>query len=250
MDGGHGALPMSTGMCVARRHHAPPSRAIFSAATRRRGRRRALTVRERPASANPAQALSKRIHYGMFVAESKFRTLEAKYTALIQAQDGDGLMAAITDPAVEAKVGTKMAVDMRACMLHARVLTALQTIVCMSSPGGAWAWPTPSTAPAPLPSRRLPETSCSAVVPACPTPTKPTPLGQVIERVQRKAAIFGQDVAAAGDVAASGDAEQTHKVPPKVVAQLYKDWIMPLTKVVEVEYLLHRLDGAPSADGR
>lgn len=52
----------------------------------------------------PYQALSKRIHYGKFVAESKFLSQTEKYTRLIRAHDSEGLMAAITDAVVEAKV--------------------------------------------------------------------------------------------------------------------------------------------------
>lgn len=64
---------------------------------------------------------------------------------------------------------------------------------------------------------------------------------QVIRRVALKAAIFGQDIDAA---AASPGAEEpvTYKISSDAVAQLYKHSIMPLTKEVEVEYLLRRLD--------
>lgn len=32
------------------------------------------------------------------------------------------------------------------------------------------------------------------------------------------------------------------KVKPEVIAKLYKDWIIPLTKKVEIDYLLRRLE--------
>lgn len=32
------------------------------------------------------------------------------------------------------------------------------------------------------------------------------------------------------------------QVDPEVVANLYRDWLMPLTKDVEVDYLLRRLE--------
>jgi chorismate mutase len=35
-----------------------------------------------------------------------------------------------------------------------------------------------------------------------------------------------------------------YKVQPDVVANLYQDWVMPLTKKVQVQYLLRRLDDA------
>jgi len=52
------------------------------------------------------QALSKRIHYGKFVAEAKFLAKREEYSSLIRARDADGLMKLLTDEAVEAKVCT------------------------------------------------------------------------------------------------------------------------------------------------
>ena len=51
-----------------------------------------------------AQALSKRIHYGKFVAEAKLLANTEDYSSLIRQQDADGLMRLLTDEAVEAKV--------------------------------------------------------------------------------------------------------------------------------------------------
>jgi len=104
------------------------------------------------------QALSRRIHYGKFVAESKFRAQKEEYTKLIQNRDSDGIMDLLTDRAVELKV---------------------------------------------------------------------------IERVKLKASTFGQDLN-------SGDS--LLRIEPDSVAQLYDEWVMPLTKDVEVEYLLKRFD--------
>lgn len=50
------------------------------------------------------QALSRRIHFGKFVAESKFQTETDKLVALIRAEDRKGIEAAITNQAVENKV--------------------------------------------------------------------------------------------------------------------------------------------------
>jgi chorismate mutase len=47
------------------------------------------------------QAISKRVHYGKFVAESKYREAPADYDPLIRAGDGLTLAARITDPSVE-----------------------------------------------------------------------------------------------------------------------------------------------------
>lgn len=50
------------------------------------------------------QALSKRIHFGKFVAEAKFLAERDTYSALIRAGDAEGIMDRITDAAVELKV--------------------------------------------------------------------------------------------------------------------------------------------------
>lgn len=50
------------------------------------------------------QAISKRVHYGMFVAESKFLEKVAEYTSLITAGDEDSIMALLTNEAVEQRV--------------------------------------------------------------------------------------------------------------------------------------------------
>lgn len=50
------------------------------------------------------QALSRRIHFGKFVAESKFRDETTKFVGLIQAEDRVGIRAAITNAEVEARV--------------------------------------------------------------------------------------------------------------------------------------------------
>lgn len=50
------------------------------------------------------QNLSKRIHYGKFVAETKFLSGREGLEPLIRARDSTGLLAAITDAAVEQRV--------------------------------------------------------------------------------------------------------------------------------------------------
>ena len=51
------------------------------------------------------QALSKRVHYGKFVAEAKFQAERERYEKLIRDGDDDGIMKALTKPAVEKQVG-------------------------------------------------------------------------------------------------------------------------------------------------
>lgn len=104
------------------------------------------------------QALSRRIHFGKFVAESKFQSDKEHITALIKAKDVEGIMTAITNEAVEKKV---------------------------------------------------------------------------LERLRLKARTYGTDPSVE-----SGGQE---KINVDAVVSFYKDFIIPLTKVVEVEYLLQRL---------
>ena len=77
---------------------------------------------------------------------------------------------------------------------------------------------------------------------------------QVIERVRRKAATFGQDLDALPSSGSDSDeggingggggggGGAAYKIRPEAVAQLYEQWVMPLTKEVEVQYLLMRLE--------
>ena len=50
------------------------------------------------------QALSKRVHYGKFVAESKYLGDPEEYQALVDANDAEGVMKLLTNEAVELKV--------------------------------------------------------------------------------------------------------------------------------------------------
>ncbi|MCJ1283307.1 chorismate mutase aro7 [Xylographa opegraphella] len=106
------------------------------------------------------QALSRRIHFGKFVAESKFQTETEKFVDLIRRQDRVGIDEAITNAAVEAKV---------------------------------------------------------------------------LERLRLKAKTYGTDP--------SIGVEGQEKINVDAVVAMYKEMVIPLTKVVEVEYLMQRLIG-------
>ncbi|KAK7295417.1 hypothetical protein RJT34_18325 [Clitoria ternatea] len=108
------------------------------------------------------QDLSKRIHYGKFVAEAKFQASPNAYEAAILAQDKDRLMDLLTYPEVEEAIK---------------------------------------------------------------------------RRVELKAKTFGQEV-----LTKENGVGPVYKIIPSLVADLYGDWIMPLTKKVQVAYLLRRLD--------
>ncbi len=104
------------------------------------------------------QALSRRIHFGKFVAESKYQKETERFITLIKASDRDGIGAAITNEAVEK---------------------------------------------------------------------------QVLERVRLKAKTYGTDptIGVDGPVKINVDA----------VVKMYEEFVIPLTKEVEVEYLMQRL---------
>lgn len=75
----------------------------------------------------------------------------------------------------------------------------------------------------------------------------------VKERVENKTRRYGKEVKEGEDEGKDkdkgkrkgkdeNDENLVYKINPRLVAELYGDWIMPLTKQVQVEYLLRRLD--------
>ncbi|OHD21769.1 MAG: chorismate mutase [Spirochaetes bacterium GWC1_27_15] len=106
---------------------------------------------------NCLQALSKRIHYGKFVAESKYIADTENYNILIKNRDRERILATLTDEQVEKKV---------------------------------------------------------------------------IERVKLKTSTYGQDPL---------DKNPNYKIKPEVIQDIYQNWVIPLTKEVEVLYLLARI---------
>ncbi|KAI9749784.1 MAG: chorismate mutase aro7 [Lichina confinis] len=107
------------------------------------------------------QALSRRVHFGKFVAEAKFRGEPARFAALVRANDRAAIAAAITDEKVERKI---------------------------------------------------------------------------LERLRFKAQMYGMDPTTA--------AEGVTKINVDAVVAMYQDIVIPLTKQVEIEYLMQRLNDA------
>ncbi|GME93762.1 hypothetical protein B5S28_g69 [[Candida] boidinii] len=107
------------------------------------------------------QSLSRRIHFGKFVAEAKFQNETERFTKLILEKDVKGIEEAITNAAVEAKI---------------------------------------------------------------------------LERLIEKAKAYGTDPSLRYSQSAQG------KIKPEVLVKIYKDYVIPLTKKVEVDYLLRRLE--------
>lgn len=62
------------------------------------------------------------------------------------------------------------------------------------------------------------------------------------KRVEMKAKTYGQEMVVYGEGEGDDEGDPVYKITPSLVADLYGDWIMPLTKKVQVEYLLRRLD--------
>ncbi|PLB44316.1 chorismate mutase [Aspergillus steynii IBT 23096] len=108
---------------------------------------------------NCLQALSRRIHFGKFVAESKFQKEPERFVKMIKENDRAGIDAAITDAKVEQKV---------------------------------------------------------------------------LERLALKARTYGTDPAFQ---------TEAPKINIDAVVAMYKEYVIPLTKVVEVDYLMQRLKG-------
>lgn len=106
------------------------------------------------------QALSRRIHFGKFVAESKFQKETQRFVELIKREDRKGIDEAITNSKVEQ---------------------------------------------------------------------------QVLERLALKAKTYGTDPAAG--------VESSEKINVDAVVDMYASVVIPLTKIVEVEYLMQRLKG-------
>ncbi|KAI0755020.1 chorismate mutase [Daedaleopsis nitida] len=111
------------------------------------------------------QAISKRVHYGKFVSESKFRDNPAAFVPHIQARNRAALAGLITKPEVERKL---------------------------------------------------------------------------LQRLRKKASLYALNFSPDGEPL---NDDATRKIDVDGVVELYEHYIIPLTKEVEVDYLLVRLDG-------
>ena len=140
------------------------------------------------------QALSRRVHYGKFVAESKYRSDPEGYQRLVEAGDAEGVMRLLTNQVVEEKV-------LRRARLKAA--TYGQDPLLAELPPIEGSDTTSIVAAA----------AASAVVAAL----------EAIENDQVKPG----------------------KVDPKVIESVYRDIIIPLTKVIEVAYLFNRCGREP-----
>lgn len=138
----------------------------------------------------PSQALSKRIHYGKFVAEAKYRASPELFEAAIRAQ--------------------ATPVDGSRALQRRYLLKKFWNFLLLTVQDGD------------LILQQL---------------TYETVESAIKERVEMKARVFGQEF-----VGKSDGRPPAYKIEPRLVAELYGEWIMPLTKEVQVQYLLRRLD--------
>lgn len=138
------------------------------------------------------QSLSRRIHYGMFVSESKFRSAPWDFIPHILASppNTDALAGLITKPAVEAALLVRLG---NKAEIYGQELDA---------------------------QGRLRRPSVGAL----------------------SASVAGGGMTTA-DKQLGGDDPQ--RVDVQDIVDLYRDYVIPLTKDVEVDYLVHRLDGVP-----
>ena len=151
------------------------------------------------------QALSRRVHYGKFVAESKYRSDPEGYQKLVDNNDAEGVMKLLTNAKVEEQV-------LRRARLKAATYgrePMLSSLPPIDGDGGATDESTAIIAAA----------AASAVVAA-------------VEAM--KADEGGED--------SSG---RSTKVDPTVIESIYRNIIIPLTKDIEVAYLFRRCGRDP-----
>lgn len=145
------------------------------------------------------QALSRRVHYGKFVAESKYRSDPEEYQRLVDANDADGVMKLLTNSVVEEKV-----------LRRARIKAATYGREPLMT--------------------SLPDDKSSALN---------------NDTVGFIAAAAASAVATAFEAINNNETSVQGKVDPSVIERIYRDFIIPLTKDIEVAYLFRRCGKEP-----
>lgn len=145
------------------------------------------------------QALSKRVHYGKFVAESKYRSDPEGYQRLVDNNDAEGVMALLTNAPVEARVLRRAKIK-AATYGREPLMTQLpleKSVECSDT------------------------TSFVAAAAASAVASAFEALGE------------------------GGPLSSNSKVEPSVIEDIYRDFIIPLTKDIEVAYLFRRCGKKP-----
>jgi chorismate mutase len=140
------------------------------------------------------QALSRRVHYGKFVAESKYRSDPNAYQNLVDAGDAAGVMRLLTNQAVEEKV-------LRRAKLKAATYGTEPLLA------------------------NMPPIECSGTA-------------TIVAAAAASAVVAALE-------ALGSDESRSGKIDPAVIEYVYREIIIPLTKVVEVAYLYRRCGREP-----
>ncbi|KAJ3028377.1 UNVERIFIED_CONTAM: chorismate mutase aro7 [Siphonaria sp. JEL0065] len=140
------------------------------------------------------QILSRRIHFGKFVAEAKFQDpkLQQEYVRLIKAQDRDGIEELLTNKAVEERLLKRLRLK---AFIFGQEIDETITGTDLAAAMDEASWRT------------------AAVTPISDKP--------------------------------SAQKRKIRKIDPDLVVSIYEQFVIPLTKDVEVEYLLGRLEFFP-----
>jgi chorismate mutase len=144
------------------------------------------------------QALSRRVHYGLFVAESKYRSDPEGYQRLVDAGDAYGVMGLLTNSLVEERVLRRSTIK---AATYGREPLMTQ-----------------------LPEQKAAE--CGG-------------------DVSFVAAAAASAVASAMEALDNNQPSVQGKVDPAIIEEIYRDFIIPLTKDIEVVYLFLRCGRVP-----
>jgi chorismate mutase len=153
------------------------------------------------------QALSRRIHYGKFVAESKYRDNPEKYQALVDSDDDEGVMALLTNIDVEKKLLRR--VRLKAANYGREPMDLFADEEQQNN----------ETATEDAERRMVAVAAATAVMVAL----------ESWDRTRRRTDNNGD----------------SSKVDPRVIEAIYRDILIPLTKDVEVAYLFRRCGKEP-----
>ncbi|KAF1859869.1 hypothetical protein Lal_00028052 [Lupinus albus] len=181
------------------------------------------------------QALSKRIHYGKFVAEAKFQAAPDAYKPAIMAQ-GNSILSMAN--ALNCKLVTQRSSQLILIILEPKLFSVTYKSIQLMVNG------TDSDVHA----YKFEEIVMQRDTFMFHLQDKEKLMDMLTyveveeaikRRVKMKTKTYGQEVAINMKEHRS---EAVYKINPSLVADLYSDWIMPLTKEVQVAYLLRKLD--------
>jgi len=193
-------------------------------------------------------ALSRRIHFGMFVSESKFQSHPAAFIQHIRAQPGPNraeLEKLITKPSVEAALlvrleqkasvyGQDLDLDRTAAPPKPRSRQGSKDHSATLSPRGSAAHSRRASKDMSAPGAEL-KLTAKIVAAGDPHPAAPP-------SAAKTGAAAGNSVQVPVPAPSSVTRPAASKIDVNEVVKLYHQFVIPITKDVEVEYLVKRLD--------